>query len=125
MNSSNAMVETTPNVASAGRPAMTPFSSLKLSDPKCVKASSTPRMNATSPMRLTMNAFLPASAADRFLYQKPMSRYEQSPTPSQPTNSTMKLSPSTRSSMNAANRFRYAKYRAYSYDASSIMYAVE
>src|SRR5688572_23451059 len=124
-NNNRAIVEITPNAASAGSPAIAPFSSLKLTVPNCEKASSTPRMNATSPMRLTTNAFLPASAADGFAYQKPMSRYEQSPTPSQPTNSTMKLSPSTRSSMNAANRFRYAKYRAYSYDASSIMYAVE
>ena len=38
--------------------------------------------------RLTMNAFLPASAADFFWYQKPISRYEQRPTPSQPTNIT-------------------------------------
>ena len=68
-----------------------------------------PRMNAKSPMRLTMNAFLPASAADFFLYQKPISRYEQRPTPSQPTNITRKFAPSTSTSMNAANRFRYEK----------------
>ena len=35
--------------------------------------------NAKSPMRLTMKAFLPASDADFFVYQKPMSRYEQRP----------------------------------------------
>ena len=43
--------------------------------------------NPKSPMRLTMNAFLPASAFAFSLNQKPMSRYEQSPTPSHPTNS--------------------------------------
>ncbi len=37
-------------------------------------------------MRLTMNAFLPASAFAFSLNQKPISRYEQSPTPSQPMN---------------------------------------
>ena len=68
-----------------------------------------PRMKPKSPMRLTMNAFLPASAADGFVNQKPISRYEQSPTPSQPMNITGKLAPSTSTSMNAANRFRYEK----------------
>ena len=66
-------------------------------------------MNPKSPIRLTMNAFFPASEADFFSYQKPMSRYEQSPTPSHPTNSTRKFAPSTRTSMNAAKRFRYEK----------------
>ena len=66
-------------------------------------------MNAKSPMRLTTNAFLPASLADFFVNQKPISRYEQRPTPSQPTNMIGKLAPSTSVSMNAANRFRYEK----------------
>ena len=78
-------------------------------------------MNAKSPMRLTMNALLPASVADFFLYQKPISRYEQSPTPSQPTNITGRLAPRTSTSMNAANRFRYQKYRANSLSVSSCM----
>ena len=56
-----------------------------------------------------MKAFLPASFADFLRYQKPISRYEQSPTPSQPTNITGKLEPSTSTSMKAANRFRYEK----------------
>ena len=37
----------------------------------------------TSPMRVVTKAFLAASAADRLSFQKPMSRYEQKPTPSQ------------------------------------------
>ncbi len=37
-------------------------------------------------MRFTMNAFLPAAAAESFVNQNPMSRYEASPTPSQPMN---------------------------------------
>ncbi len=42
--------------------------------------------NPKSPMRLTMNAFLPASAFAFSLNQKPISKYEQSPTPSHPMN---------------------------------------
>ena len=56
-----------------------------------------------------MNAFFPASEADFFWYQKPMRRYEQRPTPSQPTNITRKFAPSTSRSMKAAKRFRYEK----------------
>jgi hypothetical protein len=64
---------------------------------------------------------LPASAADFFSNQKPISRYEQRPTPSHPTKRTRKFPPSTSTSMNAANRFRYEKYRAYSPSCSSCM----
>ena len=60
-------------------------------------------------MRLTTKAFLPASLADFFLNQNPISRYEHRPTPSHPTNITGKLDPSTSTSMKAANRFRYEK----------------
>ena len=42
--------------------------------PRLTKISMMPRMNPTSPTRLTMNAFLAARAAERFRYQKPMSR---------------------------------------------------
>ena len=56
-----------------------------------------------------MNAFLPASEADFFWNQKPMSRYEHRPTPSQPTNITRKFEPSTSTSMKAAKRLRYEK----------------
>ena len=66
MNSSSAMAATTPKPRSTGSCAMAAFSSLKSTVPNAVNASSTPRMNATSPMRLTMNAFLPASDADVF-----------------------------------------------------------
>ena len=60
-------------------------------------------------MRFTMNAFLPASDALFFLNQNPISRYEQRPTPSQPTNMSGRLPPSTSSSMKNVNRFRYEK----------------
>ena len=42
-----------------------------------------------------MNAFMPASEADFFSYQKPISRYEQSPTSSQKTYMKKKLSERT------------------------------
>ena len=41
--------------------------------------------------------------------QKPIRRYDASPTPSQPTNSTSSDRPSTSSSMKNRNRLRYAK----------------
>ena len=44
-----------------------------------------PMSSPTSPMRVVTKAFLAASAADRRSFQKPMSRYEQKPTPSQAT----------------------------------------
>ena len=72
-----------------------------------------------------MKAFFAASPADFFLNQNPISRNEQSPTPSQPTNITTKLAPRTSTSMNEAKRFRYEKYRANSPSPSSCMYAVE
>ena len=68
-----------------------------------------------------MNAFLPASIADCFWCQNPIRRYEHRPTPSHPTNSTGNVVPNTSTSMNAANRFRYEKYRAYSLSVSSCM----
>ena len=60
-------------------------------------------------MRFTMNAFLPAAAADGFVYQKLISRYEQRPTSSQPMNNIAKLPARTSVSIEAANRLRYVK----------------
>ena len=65
-----------------------------------------PSRKPKSPTRLTMKAFLPASAADGRVYQKPMSRYEQSPTPSQKTKSRRKLPASTSIVIEKTNRFR-------------------
>ena len=42
--------------------------------PRVTKMSMIPSAKPTSPTRLTMNAFLAASAADRLRYQNPMSR---------------------------------------------------
>jgi hypothetical protein len=63
-------------------------------------------------MRLAMNAFLPAAALGIFSYQKPIKRYEQSPTPSHPTKRRGRLSARMRVSIAKMNRFRYAKKRA-------------
>ena len=43
-----------------------------------------PIRNAESPMRVTTNAFFAANAAAGRSNQNPISRYEQSPTPSHP-----------------------------------------
>ena len=84
----------------------------KSSDPTRQKIRNIATRNPKSPMRFTMNALLPASALIFSLNQNPIRRYEQSPTPSQPTNITGKLAPRTSVSMKNTNRFRYAKYRA-------------
>ena len=63
-------------------------------------------MKPQSPTRLVTKAFLPARAADALVCQKEISRYEQVPTPSQPTNVTSRFSPSTSRSIEKANRLR-------------------
>ena len=65
-----------------------------------------PSRNEKSPIRLTMNAFLAAFDGGFFSNQNPISRYEHSPTPSQPTYSSRMLSARTSSSIDAANRLR-------------------
>ncbi len=61
---------------------------VKSSDPKCLIIKKRAIRNPKSPMRLTMNAFLPAAAAESFVNQNPISRYDARPTPSQPMNMT-------------------------------------
>ena len=95
--------------ASAARDVALVARSTRSTVPKVWKARMVPRIRPASPTRFTMKAFLPASAALFFSYQKPMSRYEQRPTPSQPTNMRGRLPPSTRSSMKKVNRLRYEK----------------
>ena len=63
-------------------------------------------MKPQSPTRLVTKAFLPAVAADSLVCQNEISRYEQVPTPSQPTNVTSRFSPSTSISIEKANRLR-------------------
>ena len=78
--------------------------------PKVVtKNMNMPRRNPKSPILLTMKAFLPAFDAESFRYQKPMSRYEQRPTPSQPTNMRRRLFAVTRMSIMKTKRLRYVK----------------
>ena len=50
-----------------------------------------PRMKPKSPTRLTMNAFMLAKIAVGRVNQKPISRYDTSPTASQPKKSCRKL----------------------------------
>ena len=65
--------------------------SLKLKVPAAVVKIKIPIMNPKSPVRVVMNAFLPASEAIFFSNQKPIKRYEVKPTSSQKTNSSRKL----------------------------------
>src|SRR5512143_1674762 len=88
------------NLAARGK------TSEKLIVPKVQKIRKTPNRNPKSPIRLTTKAFLPASDADFFSYQKPMSRYEHRPTPSQPTNMSRKLLAPTSVSMAKTKRLR-------------------
>ena len=97
---------------SSGRPpagaAVTSALKAPLRQSPCMpqKSRRTPRTKPKSPMRFTTKAFIPAVAFLCSLYQKLISRYEQSPTPSQPTNISMKLSPRTSTSMANMKRFR-------------------
>jgi len=74
MKNSSVVTDSAPHVTSTGIAATCSAMALKSSVPNAVKAPNMPRMNAKSPMRFTMNAFLPASPADFFVYQNPMSR---------------------------------------------------
>jgi hypothetical protein len=71
-----------------GSVAAAAFTPAKSSAPKFANIRNIATRKPKSPMRLTTNAFFPAAAFCRSLNQKPMSRYDASPTPSQPTNST-------------------------------------
>ena len=66
MNSSSVISDSVPNVASTGIAFAASAMVLKSSELKVTTSSSAPRMNAKSPMRLTMNAFFAASDADCF-----------------------------------------------------------
>ena len=50
--------------------------------PVALNSKMMPISRPTSPMRVVMNAFFAASVADLRSHQKPISRYEPSPTPS-------------------------------------------
>ncbi len=63
-----------------------------------------PSTKPKSPIRLTRNAFRLAKIALGRVYQKPISRYETTPTPSQPKNNCMKLFDITSISIAKVNR---------------------
>ncbi len=63
-----------------------------------------PRMKPKSPTRLTRKAFRFAAMAVSRSNQKPISRYDTSPTASQPKNSWRKLFAITSISMEKVNR---------------------
>ena len=60
---------------------------VKLVEPKVTNVSMIASDMPMSPTRLITNAFLAAAAAECLCCQKPISRYDARPTPSQPRNS--------------------------------------
>ncbi len=64
-----------------------------------------------SPMRVVMNAFFAAAAALGFSIQKPMSKYDASPTNSQKMKSKSRLLAITRPSIAPEKNDKYAKKR--------------
>jgi len=60
-----------------------------------------------SPILLIIKAFVAALPAWARVYQNPIKRYEQSPTPSQPKNKTNKFPEDTSNSMKKVNNERY------------------
>ena len=76
VKSSRAMVVRTPTCVapSDGMVESLVKMSVKFTEPNVQKASSTPTVKPKSPMRVTMKAFFPASAADFFRNQKPISK---------------------------------------------------
>ena len=61
-----------------------PKTAAKSSVPNFATINARPIIIAVSPTRVVTNAFFAAFAFSVFSNQKPISRYEQSPTPSQP-----------------------------------------
>src|SRR6476469_3668369 len=74
--------------------------------PNTRKVPKMPRLKPKSPMRLTTNAFSAAALAEGLWYQKPINRYEASPTPSQPKNICTRLSAVTSISIAKLNNDR-------------------
>ena len=81
--------------------------------PETAHSARIPSMKPKSATRFTMNAFLPASAAEGLAYQWPMSKYEQNPTSYQPMNSWIQLLASTIVSMEKAKSDKTPKNRLY------------
>ena len=71
-----------------------------------------PSAKPKSPTRLVTKALIAASLAERFWNQKPISKYEATPTPSQPKNSWRKSFAVTSASIEKVKNDRYEKNRA-------------
>ena len=80
--------------------------SAKPTEPDSIHTAKMPSAKPKSPTRFTMKAFMAASLADFLSNQKPISRYDARPTPSQPKNSWTRLSEVTSISMKKVNRLR-------------------
>ena len=80
--------------------------SSKPTEPLSIQTAKMPSAKPKSPTRLTTKALIAAALADGRSYQKPISRYEARPTPSQPKNSCTRLSAVTSISMKKVNRLR-------------------
>ena len=74
------------------------------------KRTITPMTKPRSPARVVMKALIAASEFSFSSNQWPMSRYEQTPTSSQPTSSCTVLLAMTRMSIEPVKRFSAAKY---------------
>ena len=81
-----------------------PKMAAKSSVPNSASTAAMPSIMPRSPTRLTRKALRFAKIAVGFSYQKPISRYETRPTPSQPKNSCRKLLAVTNISMANVNR---------------------
>src|SRR5206468_10624499 len=77
--------------------------------PNTRKVPKMPSEKPKSPMRLTKKAFKAAALAEGLWYQKPISKYDARPTPSQPKNICTRLSAVTSISIAKLNSDRYAK----------------
>ena len=77
-------------------------SAVKSKVPVARQSKTMPVTNPTSPSLVVQNALTAARAAAGRSYQKPMSRYEQSPTSSQKISIWTKFGASTRPSMENA-----------------------
>ncbi len=100
--SSSVIASSTPGESSPARAK----TSLYCVVPRLANSRKIASANPTSPTRFITNALVAAAAADGRFCQKPISRYEARPTPSQPRYRVTKPLPSTRMSIAATNRLR-------------------
>ena len=73
-----------------------------------------PIANPKSPTLFTKKALIAAWFAESFLYQKPINKYEHSPTPSHPKNNCKKLSEVTKTNIENVNKDKYDMKRGLS-----------